>query len=189
MMIRNGLQIVECWGHLEISENQNQDKPDLEIHFFEPSGENFATAEEIFEWFQPGIILNECWISDSAWIKKLYKPKISTQSSQYRSFLNKWENEEDCRFIRLDEYISENRIDEIDLIKMDIEWAEFGVLLDIEDHIFKKIKSIFLEYHILDESYEISFTQLLTKLKKLYIYIEITESEHDSRIGYISAFN
>jgi FkbM family methyltransferase len=47
----------------------------------------------------------------------------------------------------LEHILTDNHIDTVDLLKIDIEGAEYDVLLNTPPHIFKKIKRIALEYH------------------------------------------
>ena len=174
--------------NLDISQSPITENTDLKVYFFEPVQKNFNKASEILSQF-PSLVLNDSWISHTTWPANLFKDKISTQSSIYKSFLNKWAETEKCSFIRLDEYLNDNGIESVDLMKMDIEWAEFDVLLNLPDETFSRIKMLFLEFHILDDDLKIKYNELLTKLKKHYIYIWVAESEHDSRVGYILANN
>ena len=47
----------------------------------------------------------------------------------------------------LESLIIENSLQEIDLLKIDIEGAEWGMLINTPDYIFKKIKQITCEFH------------------------------------------
>jgi len=53
--------------------------------------------------------------------------------------------EVDC--IRLDDYCNENNIEEIDLLKMDIEGAEYDALQSLNTDFFKKVKYMLIETH------------------------------------------
>lgn len=186
LQIKSLLDSKLFWDELEILETWNK-IPDYNIHFFEPLNENYLKSEQILNNFKDSIILNKFWFSKKEEFSDIFKWKISSQSSKYKSFLNRWENPESCKFKKLENYISENNIESVDLMKMDIEWAEFEVLLNLDEKYFKKIKTLFFEYHILNNEFEFKFGQLKIILKHYYSNIEIIESKYDSRIGYILA--
>jgi len=56
----------------------------------------------------------------------------------------------DC--VTLEEILKINRIDDVDLLKMNCEGAEYEILYTTSKDIFKKIKEIRMEYHNLDEN-------------------------------------
>ncbi|EKE26694.1 MAG: hypothetical protein ACD_4C00190G0003 [uncultured bacterium (gcode 4)] len=158
---------------------------DFCVHFFEPVKEYFLNAKSLLSKFWSNIIFNNYWILNISGDYEIQKPKISSQSSIYNSFLNKDWIKELSKFIRLDEYIENNNIQQIDLLKMDIEWAEFDVLLELNDNLFSKIKVIFIEYHILDETFERKFDELMGKLSKIYNNIKVIQSKYNKDLGYI----
>jgi FkbM family methyltransferase len=47
---------------------------------------------------------------------------MSMQTSKYTSFLNQYWEEIQVKYITLKEYLQENNIEKIDILKMDIEW-------------------------------------------------------------------
>gem|GEM_PF-3650749 len=58
----------------------------------------------------------------------------------------------------------------------------------MEDKEFKNIKTLCLEYHILENSFQDKFNILVEKLRKNYINMEIIESEYTNKVGYILAY-
>lgn len=92
---------------------------------------------------------------------ELTLPEIDCQASFFESFLTK---KNTCKLqvscINLRDYFHKNAIERIDLLKMDIEGAEFEVLLDFTQEDFKKIKVLFLEYHLVKPDFEEKFILL-----------------------------
>jgi FkbM family methyltransferase len=58
------------------------------------------------------------------------------------------ENRIDVEFIKLSDLFDDFRLEFVDLLKMDIEGAEFPVLLETSPRIFMKIRQISMEYHL-----------------------------------------
>ena len=105
------------------------------------------------------------------------------QSSAFKDkFLNPAGQEIAVEMQRLDEYIDEFFIDTIDLLKMDIEGMEFNVLLDLDESYFKKITSLVIEYHLLDDTYTEKYDQLLSKIKNLYKTVEILPNPYSKKL-------
>lgn len=163
---------------------------DFKIHYFEPVLEYFENAKILLKDFEKCVIYNNYWFSSDLWVRNMYFKNISSQTSLYESFLNKWGKIiENCEFRQLNESIIECGINKIDLAKIDIEWEEFDVLLGLDEIYFKTINNIFLEYHILDNSFQDKFVQLLIKLKKNYKRVSTFESQYSSKIWYIFCTN
>lgn len=82
---------------------------------------------------------------------KLFKPTIDRCSGRYSVIFNynsRSENEfESVECITLDELFEEHRITRCDLMKMDIEGAEYETLYNASDETFKKTDKIVGEYH------------------------------------------
>lgn len=157
---------------------------DFKIYFFEPIIEYFTQAKQLLSKYMDNIVFNNSWILDKAWKFDLYTTKISSQASLYKSFMNTWNEFTKCDFVNLEEYLCGSNIEKIDLLKMDIEWAEFDVLLNIDENIFNKINVIYLEYHLINPETEYKLESLLTKLKKYY-YVNIIDSLYSTRLGYL----
>lgn len=111
------------------------------------------------------------------------------QSSGFTNhFLNPAGRQIQVEMQRLDEYIDEYFIESIDVLKMDIEGMEFEVLMDLPEIYFEKIKSIVLEYHILDESWNAKLDQLLARLKKYYKNVNTLPNKYSDKLGYIFCY-
>ena len=67
----------------------------------------------------------------------------------------------------LSEFISEQQIDSIDILKIDTEGYEYSILKGLKDHDFKKIRFIYFEHHfdtMIKKNY--NFSDINSILKK-----------------------
>lgn len=70
--------------------------------------------------------------------------------------------------IKISEIFSEYQLDYIDLLKIDIEGAEWEILNDLNDAYFEKIKQISVEFHdFIDPSMKPKTQEVISKLKSL----------------------
>jgi len=74
--------------------------------------------------------------------------------------------------ITLSQFIKDNKINNIDILKIDTEGSEFDVLKGLNDHDFKIIKFIFFEHHydlMLKKNYKFSNINFLLNEKKFQL--------------------
>jgi len=97
----------------------------------------------------------------------MFKPSVNSWSCRYSMVFNvnsKSESEfESVECITLDELFEEYKINKCDLIKLDIEGAEYETLYNAGDHTLEKIKRIVGEYHHLDKENEAHNIEALEK--------------------------
>lgn len=145
------------------------------IYSFEPSPINFAQLEKYIKnkKFKSIIILENFGVGLRAEKKQLNQTIESSSStfneinynSNYfnkkQNLLNFFSNKQyitkvAVNIINLKTYIITNKINKIDLLKIDTEGFEFEVLSGLEDQI-KKVKFIFFEHHY-DDMYKKNYT-------------------------------
>lgn len=159
---------------------------DFKVHLFEPSIKTFNLSKEILNNFEENLIFNNIWLSNKSGTFEIIIPEIDCQTSLYESFLTKKSSQKFlAQFIKFQDYIHKNNISQIDLLKLDVEWSEFDILLDLEEKYFRKIKVLFLEYHLLNNNFEEKFPKLLEKLRNYFTNVEVKKWEYSDRIGYI----
>ena len=154
------------------------------IYSFEPSPINFANLKKNIQnkKFKSSIILENLGLGLKSEKRKLNQTIESSSSTfneiNYNSkyynkkkfLLNFFSNKEyiskiDTNMSSLKNYIVINKINKIDLLKIDTEGFEFDVLSGLEDEI-KKVKYIFFEHHY-DDMYKKNYTYLdISKLLK-----------------------
>jgi FkbM family methyltransferase len=145
-----------------------------EIHCFEPHPLLFKNLEEKHQ-DNESVFLNQVAVSNNNGEAYLYfKKKIEDGYSDSGSTLNIKKNNVSGEFkkivktIKLSDYIS--KFDSVDVLKMDIEGAEYDVLNDlIESGAIHKIKYIFYECHDRKVPLDKIKREVLTKLTNLGI--------------------
>ena len=180
--------IFDIWWHKWLfskrCRNLNQN---AKIHYFEPVGEFYNKAKEIL-WNDKNIILNNYWISSKteSWTILLNQEK-TMQSSKYPSFLNQNWTEVKAEFITLKDYLNQNNIDKIDILKMDIEWMEFEVLSSRTNFERWKIENLIVEIHLLNEKIESEWDQIFIKIKNIFWNVKTINSGYRDEIFLIRA--
>nr|MDD3720718.1 FkbM family methyltransferase [Candidatus Gracilibacteria bacterium] len=164
---------------------------DLKIHIFEASKENFEKSNALLKDYEKNIIFNNVFVDyekniKEIWINQEKSMQTSFYNNQFLCFSNEKEN---VKCINLMEYIKENNIKNIDLVKIDIEGYEFELLSNINEKIFTITKTLIFEYHILFPDFNLKFELLQNKLKKYYKKIKIQESKYNKNIGLIVCEN
>lgn len=161
-------------------------KNDIIIHLFEPNSDIFELQKRVLLKFWAVTRENNFWLVLIPGAYEFIVPEIDCQGSLYDSFLTKkkWSKIK-VELRNLWDYMDENNIEAIDLMKMDIEWAEFEVLLGLEEKYFKKIKVLFFEYHIVSDDFEKKFEILQDKLQRMYMSVEVMKWKYSEKIGYV----
>lgn len=65
-----------------------------------------------------------------------------------------------------------NTYGEIDLLKIDIEGAEYDIVLQADPSVFKNVNNIFLECHFFEKDYKQKYTTMLNKIKLMGYAVE-----------------
>lgn len=165
------------------------------IHAFEPSK---ITAEKFRETTNGihDIVLNNCGLSDaSGELELFYDTETSGLSSLYQRDLKhaniNMSKSEKIHLQRLDDYCINNKIEEIDLLKIDVEGHELAVLKGcgkmLEDRRIKFIQFEFGGCNIDSRTYFKDFFNLLNPDYKIYriIHNDIVEMKSYSELNEI----
>lgn len=174
--IQNAKRIFDIWWHIGLfSKRCRNIGSNAEIHYFEPVGEFYNKAKSTL-WNDKNIIINNLWIASISWNWTILLNEEKTmQSSKYSSFLNPNWKEIKANFITLKEYLNKNHINEIDVLKIDIEWMEFEVLPSRSDFEREKIQNLIIEVHLLNEKMKSDWIQIFTKIKNIFPNTKIIE--------------
>lgn len=175
--------VFDIWWHIWLfSKWCRKLNPNVKIYYFEPVGA-FYDKSVLALWSDENIILNNCGISSETWTwNMLLNTERTMQSSKYSSFLNKNGKEIEVKFITLKEYIENNDIDRIDVLKMDIEWMEFEVLNSWSDFEWWKIDSLIVEVHLLNDEMKFQRNQIFQKIKNIFESVKIINSWYREEI-------
>ncbi|HHY74169.1 MAG TPA: FkbM family methyltransferase [Bacillus bacterium] len=96
--------------------------PNGKVYTFEPSSANYRKIKDLEKRFQ-----NIISIQAGLWDEDQFVKLSEIEDQPNASFIN--ENGEDVKVYKLDSYVEQNGIDKVDLIKMDIEGAEYNALI------------------------------------------------------------
>lgn len=166
--------IFDIWGHIWLfSERCRKLNSNARIYYFEPINEFYEKAKEKL-WNDDKIILKNYWIaSKSGEWRMLLNEEKTMQSSKYSSFLNPEWRGVVVDFVTLKDYLEQENINKIDVLKMDIEWMEFEVLASFSDYERGKFQILVLEVHLLNDGMKSDRNELLEIIKKRFQYVEI----------------
>lgn len=193
--IKKSSIIFDIWSHIWFfSLYCFKNNPELRIHCFEATKENFKKSKFILKAYEEKIILNNLFADYEDSEKNIYINTLkNTQSSFYNNhFLCKSDKKETAKSINLINYIKECNLDSkdsIDIVKIDIEWYEFELLNNIDEKFFKSVKTLVLEYHILFPEFEIKYETLLIKLNLYYKKVTIKKSKYNDKVWIIFCGN
>jgi FkbM family methyltransferase len=151
--------IIDCGANIGLSTLYfNNNYPNSEIIAFEPSPAVF----DILKKNTVGLKNIKC-IQSAIWNKEglIRLNSINSDASSITQNINDSTNVE-VKTERLKKYLNK----QVDFLKIDIEGAEYEVLIDIKDEL-KQVKNIFIEYHCSD----------LTNRKLNHIMEILTESD------------
>ena len=132
-------------------------RPNARIYAYEPFENNCLKLNKTIEnnHLQNNIFLFKEAVTKNHGdtIQLFYK--TSKEESSIASIYQKFDpqNEEivEVKTTNMENIFSSNKIDELDILKMDCEGAEFEILYNTPDSIYKKIKLILLEVHNMDD--------------------------------------
>lgn len=193
--IKKSNVIFDIWSHIWIfSLFCFENNPKVKIHSFEASKKNFKKNKILLSKNANEIALNNVFVDYKDGFKEIYINKEkSMQTSFYtNNFLNKSNLKEKIKSINLLDYINFNKLNyknSIDITKIDIEWYEFDLLLNLDESFFLFTKNLVIEYHLLWKEFEEKYKLCLKKLKKHYKNIEIKKSKYTDKVGLIYCKN
>ncbi len=149
--------------------------PGLQLHLFEPSSANHSYINKVITENNVrnySVKVNALGLSDKPGTMTLYSDQ---QGSDLGSLINlkiavrdfKETASETVQIITLDQYVQENKIDTIDLLKMDVEGSEFNILKGATEVLkSRKVKNMQIEFgtaNISSRVFLFDFWELLSK--------------------------
>ena len=148
---------------------------------YEPEERNFALLKE-------NLRVNECRNVDcknlAIWKWEGAKDLFLSEDSHNHSFLGDGATKK-VNCTTLDKILNKRWKDwKCDLVKMDVEGAEFEILENLSEEVFKKVKVWCIEYH---EYWDFKLQSLTAILQKNGLKVKTFPSRYDSRMGLIIA--
>ncbi len=158
-----------------------------QIYYFEPVKDFYEQAKTNLTGC-PNIILNNygIWAKKEIWFMFLNEEK-TMQSSKFHSFLNSSTNKIGVSFDTLKNYIINNDIKKIDVLKLDVEGMEFEIFNSRSDFEWGKIDNLIAEIHILDKEMLIHWNDILPIIQKYFNNVEIIRLWYRKEIFLIYA--
>lgn len=152
-----------------------------QIYAFEAAEENFLEAKKNLK---ENHIKNVKIKNLAVWTEDTEKEFYLSEDSHNHSFYGEGEGKK-LRCTCLESIFKKNRLEKVDLIKMDLEGAEFAIIENAPTDLLKKIKTIFIEYH-LDVNRD-GLNILKKKLQSAGFKIEQKKSAYSRDLGYLLA--
>ena len=119
--------------------------PKAKILCFEPSSINFPLLEKNIQPFE-NIIAYRKGIYSKEKTEIMYIDPIQPGRNSIKSNWNKSQTVEKINLISLKNFLVENKIQIVDILKIDTEGCEVPILFSIKGYL-KKIKILYIEYH------------------------------------------
>lgn len=144
-------------------------KPFAEYHLFEPEIEFFnKLTEKVSKLNEHNIHLNQVGLSDETVNGVVYYK--NTQGFVKHQSVKSIDSGERYDLIKLDDYVSENNIDVIDFLKIDVEGLDYKVVNGGLETLKDKVKYVQIEFNILNGGIK-QFVDLLTNFN-FYLMVE-----------------
>lgn len=157
--------IIDCGANIGISVIYfKQFYPDSTVIAFEPDSSNFELLEKNVSAFQfSGVSL----FKKAVWIHNDSVSFLETSSQESR-IENSNDSKNSVPAARLKDYLQSP----VDLLKIDIEGAEYDVLMDCAENL-KNVKNLFVEYHsFLNQEQRLSGLLLLLRTSGFRYFIQ-----------------
>ncbi len=152
-----------------------------QIYTFEPDVDNFAAMKEHLKMNGvKNVLAKNVAVAGVSGERELYL----SEDSHNHSLIGGGDAVK-VRATTVTDILRKFRIESVDLLKMDIEGAEFEVLQAMGAEDFSRIDNLFVEYHEL--SSEVKVSQLREILKFHQYAVVQRVSVYDKRMGYLIA--
>jgi len=184
------LPILDVGAHIGIfSLYAKMLNPEAKVYALEPETDNFSVLKKnrAENDFARDIKLFKVALAKETGVRKL---KIEKDSINHCLEKNTEEDEgacyEEVRAVSLRDFLVENEIAEVGLLKMDIEGGEYEIFDNFLPGDFARIKNIILEYH---NYYGRSREEIENILRKNGFGVQIFPSRFEKDLGFLFAKN
>lgn len=157
---------------------------DVQIFCVEPEKTNFAVLNENIS---KNKIKNVVTINSAIANKTGTANLVVTEDSHNHHLSSEPQaNLQPVQVFTFGDFCAENNINDISLLKMDIEGGEYDVFLGMNLNDFKKIKNIVMEYHNYNGQ---NYKEIENQLRENGFSVQVFPSKFDKRMGFIFAHN
>lgn len=182
--------VVDVGGHLgsfAIFVSQKARKGQIIV--YEPAKDNFDTLVKNIDLNNAAnvIIHNKAVTHQNGEIEFYSSDTITSSGSLFENGVSSKKTK--VRSVMLQDIFKQNKIDRIDFLKIDVEGAEYDMLLSSDKRILSRVKCLALEYHDFIERG--TFRQIVNHLRKFNFRVEVKRNLFDRffRRGHIRAIN
>lgn len=159
--------------------------PKVEIYALEPDEANLQILEQHISLNKiTNVNFDNSALVGESGLRDFYISKDTHNHSLYKDYLPAIAKRVKVRGVSLPDFLQENDLKQISLLKMDIEGSEYEVLNSLQSADWIKIPAIFLEYH---DWIQYHHTQLEKILQQNGFRTKIRVSKYDKNLGYIWA--
>ncbi len=153
------------------------------VDIYEPVKSYILKSQKVLKHWKDNITFYNCGIGKYNWFESIYLNNIKPmQTSMYDSFLLDSTNSiKNIKIKKLERTSSLSS--NIDLLKMDIEWGELDVLLNLKRKYFSKIRALAFEYHIINETFVAKLDKLIDRLSQIYPFKLHKPNSYSDRLG------
>jgi FkbM family methyltransferase len=153
------------------------------VYAIEPIKENFEMLKDNIEINRiQNIIPIENAVSDKTGSKQIFLGDTGMHSF----YFDRGNKRTDVRTISFKDFIEQNEISRIDLLKMDCEGAEYEILFGCPEDILEVIRRITLEYHNIDNVHNVLFIKEFLEKKGFKVTYKIATGDFLT-IGHLYA--
>lgn len=153
-------------------------KKEIEIHSFEP----IKILIDNQKAKNATLIKNNILVSDNSGEELFFERKVSSQSSTFKkenSSLNQVSRTYNVQTVALDDYIANNGVEKIDILKIDTEGNELKIIKSLENILKEKIIRIIKIESSFDRTND--FIQILQMLQySNYLFLGTTNNKYVS---------
>ena len=153
------------------------------VYSFEPGESQSNAIKDNFESIG-NLVVEQKAVSDETGILRFNKHK--TKSILSGVFTDSDSDEYDiveCRSVNLVDYCKENKIDNINFLKMDCEGYEYKIFESLTDEFIRKIDKITMEYHLNNDG---RVKYLIDRLESNGFNVEV--SDINAEVGNLIAY-
>lgn len=187
--IQPGDVVVDLGAHIgSFSVWAARQAPNGQVYAFEPNHENYRLLEENKKLNDiANLSIFNFAVSDKSGEVVLFASDHCSMS--HSLFETDAKNSKTVRAVSLAEILQANQIDKVDYLKLDVEGAEYLVILNTPPQTLRQIDKIFIEYHdYLEHGH--TYKDIETYLTENGFEVEVGRdlfSRHVLKLGYLKA--
>lgn len=182
--IHNLNTVIDVGANVGIFTNYMTERGAKVVHAIEPTGKAFTELKKQFYYYN-SVRCHKIGIGESNGTQTIY---TNNENSTLSSFLSKTSgdvSEELIDLLTFETFYSQNKLDHVDLVKIDIEGMEYGILDSMSDDTILKCERYLIEYHMNEDGLKLN--KMMNKLSRLGYDVTIHPDVPSNVQGHIFA--